>query len=44
LRSRINGEFKFALLAVVNGKSFEEEGAKSRASTTSERVEDEETL
>ena len=43
-RSRVNGEFELALLAVVGGKALEEERTEARTSTTTERVENEETL
>ena len=36
LGGRVDGKFQFALLAVVDRKSLEEESAKSRASATSE--------
>ena len=43
-RSRVDGELKLALLAVVGGKALEEESTKTRTCTSAERVEDEETL
>jgi hypothetical protein len=43
-RRRVYGEFKLALLAVVGGKTLEEQGTESRSSSTAERVEDEEAL
>ena len=44
LRSRVDAELQLALLAVVNGQALHEEGAETRAGTTAERVEDQETL
>ena len=44
LRSRIDAELQLALLAVIDGEALHEESTKSRPSTTTERVEDEETL
>jgi hypothetical protein len=44
LRSRIDGEFELALLAVVGAKALEEESTESGACATTERVEDEESL
>ena len=43
-RSRVNGEFKLALLAVVGGEALEEESTETGTCSTTERVEDEETL
>jgi len=43
-RSRVNGEFELALLAVVGRKALEQESTETRTCTTTERVEDEETL
>ena len=43
-RSRVDGEFELALLAVVGGEALEEESTESRTSATTERVEDEESL
>jgi hypothetical protein len=43
-RSRIDGEFELALLAVVGREALEEKSAETRACATTERVEDEETL
>jgi len=43
-RSRVHGEFELALLAVVGREALKEESTESRTSTTTERVEDEETL
>jgi hypothetical protein len=44
LRRRIDAEVEFALLAVVHRESLKEKRAKTRASSSSNRVEDEETL
>ena len=41
-RSRVDSEFKLALLAVVSREAFQEESSETRARTTTERVEDEE--
>lgn len=43
-RSRVNGEFELALLAVIGGEALEEESTESRTCASTERVEDEETL
>jgi hypothetical protein len=43
-RSGVNGEFELALLSVVGGEALKEKSAKPRTRTTTERVEDEETL
>ena len=40
----VDGESKLGFLSVVDGKSLEEEGSESRSSSTTNRVEDEETL
>ena len=40
----VDGETKLGFLTVVNGKSLEEEGSKTRSGTTTDGVEDEETL
>ena len=40
----VDGEFKFGFLSVVDGKTFHEEGGESGSGTTTERVEDKETL
>lgn len=42
--SRVHGEFQLALLAVVGGETLKEEGTETRTCTTTERVEDKETL
>jgi hypothetical protein len=44
LRGREDSETQLGLLAVVNGQALQEEGAETRASTTTDSVEDEETL
>jgi len=44
LRRRIDGETKLGLLTVINRESFEEEGSKTGSGTTTDGVEDEETL
>lgn len=44
LGSRVDAELELALLAVVDGETLHEEGTETRAGTTTERVEDEETL
>jgi hypothetical protein len=44
LRSREDSETQLGLLAVVNRQALQEEGAQTRASTTTNSVEDEETL
>ena len=41
---RVNGELEFGLLAILGGKTFEQQSTESRSSTTAERVEDHETL
>jgi len=40
----VDSEFKLGFFAVVNGKSFHQEGGESGSGTTTEGVEDEETL
>ena len=44
LWSRVNREFELALLSVVNGETLHEQGAKTGTSTSTEGVEDQETL
>ena len=44
LRGRVDGETELGLLAVINGKSLEEEGSETGTGTTTDGVEDEETL
>jgi hypothetical protein len=43
-RSRIHAELELRLLAVVSGEPLENKGTETRASSTTERVEDEEAL
>jgi hypothetical protein len=44
LRSRVDTELELALLAVVDGQTLHQEGSESRTGTTTEGVEDQETL
>jgi len=44
LRGRIDGETELGFLTVIDGKSLEEEGAETGSGTTTDGVEDEETL
>jgi len=44
LRRRVDSEAKLGLLAVVNGETLEEERSETRASTTTDSVEDKEAL
>lgn len=44
LRSRVNAEFQLGLLAVVNGQTLHQESTETGTSTTTEGVEDQETL
>jgi len=44
LRRWVDGETELGFLAVIDGKSLEEEGSETRSSTTSDGVEDEESL
>ena len=44
LGSGVNTELQLALLAVINGQALHEESTESRTSTTTERVEDQESL
>lgn len=41
---RVDGELELRLLAVLSRKALEKQGAETRAGTTTERVEDQETL
>lgn len=41
---RVDGELELALLAIVGRQALQEQGTKTRASTTTKRVEDQETL
>ena len=43
-RSRVDGELELALLAVVGGKALKEESTEAGTCTSTERVEDKETL
>ena len=40
----VDGETELGFLTVINGKSFEKEGSKTRSSSSTDGVEDEETL
>jgi hypothetical protein len=40
----VDGESELGFLTIINGKSLEEEGSKSRSGTSTDGVEDEETL
>ena len=42
--SRVHSKFELALLAVLGREALEKQGAETRSSTTTKRVEDEETL
>ena len=44
LRSRVDGEFQLGLFAVINREALHEQGSETRASATTEGVEDQETL
>ncbi|WAR06921.1 hypothetical protein MAR_016879 [Mya arenaria] len=44
LRSRVDGELKLGFLSVVNGQTLHEQGGEARTGTTTEGVEDEESL
>jgi len=44
LGGRIDGETQFGLLAVIDGESFQQEGSQSGTGTTTDGVEDHETL
>jgi hypothetical protein len=43
-RSWVDGEFELRLLAILGGKALKEESTETRTGTTTERVENEETL
>ena len=43
-RGGVNGKFELRLLTIVGGETFEQEGAKARASTAAKRMEDQEAL
>ena len=40
----IDGESELGFLTIIDGKSLEEEGSETRSGTTTDGVEDEETL
>lgn len=42
--SRVDSELKLGLLAVLGGETLEKESTETRTGTTTERVEDQETL
>ena len=44
LRSGVDRELKLGLLSVINGKTFHQEGSETGTGTTTEGVEDQETL
>jgi hypothetical protein len=44
LRCRVDRELQLALLAVVNGKALHQQSTETGSRTTTERVEDKETL
>jgi hypothetical protein len=44
LGSRVDAELELALLAIVNRQTLHQQGTKARASTATERVEDQEAL
>ena len=44
LWSRVDAEFQLALLAIVDGQTLHEESTEARSSSTTKRVEDQETL
>jgi len=44
LRSRVNAELQLALLSVVNGQTLHQKSTETRTSSTTEGVEDQETL
>ena len=44
MRGRIDGEAELGLLTIIDGKSLEEEGSETGAGSTTDSVEDEETL
>lgn len=44
LRRRVDGESQLGLLAIVNRQALQQERSKTRSSTTSNSVEDQETL
>lgn len=44
LGSRVDAELQLALLAIINGKTFHQEGAETRTSASTEGVENQEAL
>ena len=44
LRCWVDGELKFGFLSIIDGETFHKKGSESRSGTSSERVEDEESL
>ena len=44
LRGRVDGELKFRFFAVIDGETLHKKGSESGSGTSTERVEDEETL
>jgi len=44
LRGRIDGELKFRFFTVIDGETLHKKGSESRSGTSTERVEDKETL
>ena len=40
----VDSELQFGFLTVINGKTFHQEGSETRTGTTTEGVEDQETL
>lgn len=44
LRGRVDGEFQFRFLAVIDGQTFHQQRGEPGTSTATERVEDQETL
>ena len=44
LRGRVDGELELRLLSVIDGETLHKEGSESGSGTSTERVEDKETL
>lgn len=44
LRSRVNGKFKLGLLSIINRQSLHQKGGKSRTSSSSKAVKNQEPL
>ena len=44
LRGRVDGELKLGFLSVIDGKTFHKKRSKARASATTERTKDQESL